>query len=393
MIMPFRVVYRKEMSDNLRDRRSMTSALLVPLLGPLMFGLVFTAVARSQREDKPLLVPIAGARNARSLVGFLERHGAIVQDAPADYEAKVRDGDLDLAVSVPEDYGKDWEGGRSAQVRLVVDNSRSSARSQVRRVQKLLAAYASQIGALRLLARGVSPQLAAPVVVEELDLATPEKIAGSALAMIPLFLLMATFLGGMYLAIDATAGERERGSLEPLLLNPVSRQAIVTGKWLAVVSATWIAIAVSIAGFEVALARVPLQDLGLKASLGPVQVAYALAALLPLSLLAASLQMVLALFARSFKEAQTWLSLLMFIPLIPAALLSVNPVKPQLWMTAVPVLGQTVMLSDIVRGEMPPASWVVVAALAAAVAAFLCIAIAVHMLADERIVLGRAQAG
>lgn len=388
-----RIVLRKELRDNFRDRRSMMSALIMPLLGPVMFAMIFTAVARMQRDDAPLSVPIVGQKSAPNLVKFLERHGATVTEAPADYEAKVRDGDLDLVVSVPESYGKDWEGGRSAKVELLSDSSRNKSRAHVRRVSRLLSAYGQQMGALRLLARGISPALAAPMIVDDVDVATPEKIAGSVLGMIPLFLLMATFIGGMYLAIDATAGERERGTLEPLLINPVLRSSVVLGKWLAAVSATLLASLVSLIGFVVALQRVPLQDLGVKASLAAPQIAGVIAVLIPLALFAAALQMLMALFARSFKEAQTWLSLMMLIPTLPASILSISPIKSAAWMMAVPVFGQTLLLSDLLKGDWPPWWWFVAAATATGGGAALCLAAATRMLRDERIVFGRTQSG
>lgn len=386
-----RTVYRKELRDNLRDRRSMTSALLMPMLGPVMFGLIFTALARTQREDRPLSIAVAGARNAPSLIAFLERHGAQVTEAPQDFEKKVRDGELELAVSIPDDYGKKWSGGRSAKVALVVDSSVSKTRVAVRRVSKLLSAYAQQMAALRLLARGVSPSLAAPVAVDEVDVATPEKTAGTLLGMVPLFLLMATFVGGLYLAIDATAGERERGSLEPLLLNPVSRRSVVLGKWLACVSATLLAVSISLAGFVIAVDRVPLQDLGLKAELRAPQIAGMVLVLVPLALFASALQMLLAMFARSFKEAQTWLSLMLLVPTLPASILSINPVKAVSWMMAVPVFAQTLLLGDLLKGDWPHPMWLAGAALSTALAAALCLAVTVKLLGDERIVYGRTQ--
>ena len=267
MMQKARIVLRKELTDYVRDRRSLSSALLMPIFGPALFAVMFSVIASWNREDAPLVVPVAGAKNAPNLVAFLERHGARVETAPPDYEQKIRDGDLDLAISVPDDYGKDFVGGLPAALQLVIDGSRNKSRAPIRRVEQLLSQYSSQLGSLRLLARGVSPSLAAPLAVSEVDLATPEKTAAQLLNVVPIFLLLACFVGGMHLAIDCTAGERERGSLEPLLVNPVSRPAIVAGKWAATVLVAMLALLVTLVAFEVALARVPLQDLGVKVSL------------------------------------------------------------------------------------------------------------------------------
>lgn len=386
-------ILRKELKDHLRDRRSILSGLIMPVLGPLILLLMFTLMASWVREGRPLVVPVAGGQNAPNLIAFLQRAGAIVETAPADYEAQVRDGKLDLALSVPDDYGKEFEAGRSAPVQLVVDSSRNQSRPQVFRARRLLEIYLRRMSALRMIARGVSPALVAPLDVVEVDLATPEKTAANVLSMIPLFLLMSVFVGGLHLAIDATAGERERGSLEALLVNPVSRGAVVLGKWLAVVAATMAAVLISLAGFELAIARVPLQDLGVKFHLGLPEALGLLAACLPLCLFAAALQMTLALFARTFKEAQTYLSMLMMVPIVPATFLSLQPIKSTLWAMLVPVLGQTLLMSDVLRGERAPAGWFALAALASGACAAALLAWAARLLRSEKIVFGRGAGG
>jgi len=386
-------VLRKELVDHLRDRRSIFSSLLMPLLGPLTMLAMFGLIASWVREDRPLIVPVAGGQNAPSLIAFLQRHGAIVETAPADYEAQVRDGKLDLAIGVPEDYGKEFEAGRSAPVQLIEDSSRNKSRPQVVRARRLLELYSRRTSALRMIARGVSPTLVAPLELTDVDLATPEKTAANVLSMIPLFLLMAVFVGGLHLAIDCTAGERERGSLEALLVNPVSRGSLVAGKWLAVAAATVVAVLVALAGFWLALGRIPLQDLGIKFHLGREEMAGILLACAPLALFAAALQMTLAFFARTFKEAQTYLSMLMLVPLLPATFLSLQPIKSQLWMMLVPVLGQTLLMTDVLRGEPAPLLWFALAAGAALVFSGALVAWAARLLKSEKIVFGRGAGG
>ena len=386
-------IFRKELKDHLRDRRSILSGLIMPVLGPLILLLMFTLMASWKREDRPLVVPVAGAQNAPNLIAFLQRAGAIVETAPADYEEQVRDGKLDLALSVPDDYGKEFEVGRSAPVQLVADSSRNKSRPQVFRARRLLEVYVRRMSALRMIARGISPTLVAPLDLADVDLATPEKTAANVLSMIPLFLLMAVFVSGLHLAIDATAGERERGSLEALLVNPVSREAVVLGKWLAVVAATMAAVLISLFGFQLAIARVPLQDLGVKFHLGLPEALGLLAACLPLCLFAAALQMTLALFARTFKEAQTYLSMLMLVPIVPATFLSLQPIKSTLWAMVVPVLGQSLLMSDVLRGERAPFAWFALAALSTGACATALLLWAARLLRSEKIVFGRGAGG
>jgi sodium transport system permease protein len=384
------IVYRKELRDHLRDRRSLVTALLVPLIGPAMLMGLFSARASWTRDDRPLQIPTVGARDAPTLVQFLERYQAEIVTAPADYEAQVRDGKLDVVLVVPPDYRVDFRAGRSATVQLVVDSSRYKSLGPVNRVRRLLQEYSRQVGGMRLVARGIDPQVARPLNVEDMDLATVEKSAATLLGMMPVFVLMAVLMGGMNVAIDATAGERERGSLEPLLLNAVRVGDIVMGKWLAASSVSALSLAVSVAALRFALARMPLQDLGVRARLGPAEIlGFALAAL-PLALAAPALQMLLAVFARSYKEAQTYLNLVMLLPMIPSFVVSLSPAfKPQPWMMLVPSLGQSLLMEGVMRGEVPRAGAFVLAAIGCLAVAASCLGAMARLLASERIVYGR----
>lgn len=385
----FSVVLRKETKDHFRDRRSVFSALLMPMLGPLVFAATFGLLARQMREGKQLDIAVVNADGAPSLVRFLERHGARTREAPADYDAQVRDGKLDVVLVVGDDFGKEFAAGRPAPIRLVIDGSRTRANVSIRRAQRLLQGYSGELGALRLLARGVSPQLASPLAVEEMDLATPQKTAAQVLGMVPLFLLVAAFMGGMHLAIDSTAGERERQSLEPLLINPVRPREVVLGKWFATVVVTWLAVVVTLVAFLIVLQRVPLADLGLRARVGAPEVAGMLAAVLPVTLFSAGLQMMVATFARTFKEGQTYASLLALMPMVPGLFMMFAPGKAAMWMMGLPLLGQTVLMNEMLRGDWPPLSWFVLAAATAAVCGAICVALTVRLLSSERVVFGR----
>ncbi len=383
------VVLGKELMDHMRDKRSVMTALIFPVLGPVMFAGMFTIMAGWMREDRPLQLSVVGTENAPNLIAFLERAGAQLTPAPTDYEQQVQDGDLDVVLVIPKDYGDDFEAGRSAKLELVVDNSRNQARVPIRRTQRLLDGYGAQVATLRLLARGISPELARPLHVDEVDLATSAKMASNALNMIPLFLLMAALMGGMHLAIDSTAGERERGSLEPLLLNPISRSALVAGKWLATIIATTVTVLLTLLGFKIAIGRVPLEDLGVRADLGIEQMLSILAVVLPLTLMASAAQVLISTFARSFKEAQSYIQVLVMIPVLPSAFLSLSPIKTQLWMMAIPFLGQNLLVTSLMRGEGMDPMGLLLSLVGVLVVTGICLAATVKMLGSERVVFGR----
>ncbi|MBN1210390.1 MAG: ABC transporter permease [Myxococcaceae bacterium] len=383
-------VFRKEMKDHLRDRRSVMSALFGPLIGPLVFAVMFTLMASWFREGKPLEVPVVGREHAPSLMAFLQRHGATLTEAPADYEARIEAGKLDAVLIVPADYGKDFTEGRTAAVQLVVDNSRNQARSTIRRLRALLEGYSGMLASQRLWVRGVSPELALPVRVDEVDLATPERMAANVLNMIPLFLVFAAFMGGMNVAIDTMAGERERGSLEPLLINPVQRGALVMGKWLTTVVLAGVAVAVCMASFLLVVHRVPLQDLGVKARFDVPAVLGMLAAVVPLTFFASAGQMLVSTYARSFKEAQTYLQLLLLLPMLPGMVLALSPVQSQPWMYAIPVFSQQLLVGEVMRGQAVGAMPFLLGLAGCAAAAALCLRLTTRLLGEERIIFGRS---
>jgi len=382
-------VARKELLDHSRDLRSVLSALLFPLLGPVALALMFQVIASWSGKNAVIELPIVGKANAPALVSFFERHGVTVTDAPADYEERVRDGTLDIVLVFPDDYGAAFAEGRPAPVDVVLDSSRTKGHARAMRVRRMLDAYAGSIGAARLLARGISPELAAPLAATEIDLATPERLAATILGSIPMFLVFAAFAGGMYVAIDVTAGERERGSFEPLLVCPVSRGSLVVGKWLATVVAAMLALLVSMAAFAVAVRAVPLESLGVKARFGPEEMGYVLAAAAPLALFASALQMLLSTLARSFKEAQTYLQLFLMLPFLPAIYIAMAPIEPSLWMMTVPILGQDLLLAEVLRGEaMGPLAFLLSGLVSVALSA-VCLAATARLFKSERIIFGR----
>lgn len=388
---PIRVVFLKELTDGLRDRRSLVSLLLFPLVGPLLISFILSQTTDQLSSTDALRLPVVGREHAPGLVAFLDDRGLDVVDAPDDAIGSVTERSERLVLVIPESYGERFRAGRPATVQLVTDEYRTDGQGAIaRRTRDLINAYAAQVGTLRLLARGVSPDLAQTVMVQDVDVSTPKSRAAIFLNFIPMFVLLAAFIGGMFSATDATAGERERGSLEPLLLNPVTRRAIVIGKWLATVVFASFTVLSTLACTLVALSRVSVEELGISSlSLDPSAVLDVLLTTLPLALFASAAQLLTASFARSFREAQTYLSLMVFVPTLPAALVTVMPLKSQLWMMAVPVFGQQVLLMDVIRGDPVPVGWVVVAATMSTIAALICLLLATALFRRETIVYGR----
>ncbi|HEY6307164.1 MAG TPA: ABC transporter permease [Candidatus Angelobacter sp.] len=382
-------ILRKELKDSLRDRRSVFAALLVPFLIPLMLGVVFGSMAHDGKKGRPLIITLSGGERAPSLVSFLKQEGATIQPAPADFEALVRDGKLDAVVVVPEKYGEEFVSARPAKLKLVADFSRSSAEDTILRVAQVIGRYSSQVSGLRLLARGVSPEVAQAIDLQETDLSTQKSRSATLLGIIPTILMTVILIAGVYVAVDSTAGERERGSLEPLLLNPVPRQTLVSGKWLAVVAFTVGGFGLTLASILVVLNLIPLQNIGISLGIGAREVVIILLIALPFSIFISALELLLATFARTVREGQTYLSLLPLVPLLPTMLMEFRHVNPATWMSAIPLLGQQVLFASLMRGENGPPFGLFIAATVSVTLAVVCLKHTARLLEDEKIVLAR----
>jgi sodium transport system permease protein len=348
---PLVTVWLKELTDLVRDRRTLAIALLMgPLLMPaLMLGMGKLVTSRiTDQMEKPLHVPVVGASNAPNLVAWLQGQNIVVEPAPANPDDEIRSQREDVILRIDGKFGEQWRGSMPAVVEVLHDSSRQDAEIPVERLQKLLEAYAQNVGALRLVARGVSPTTAAPLRISDRDLATPEARRGQALAFLPYMLILFSFLGGSYLVIDATAGERERNSLEPLLATPAKRGTIMSGKILAACTMGVVSILLTLAAFKLSF---QFQQFGIKLDVSTWAIARIMLVLLPMIMIGTCLLTLIAAGVKSVKEAQSYMSVLMLLPILPTIVLMVNPVKNQLWMLTVPFLAQNQMIMKLVRSE------------------------------------------
>lgn len=382
------IVWKTEAKDTLRDRRALAAALLYALFGPLAMGLALAAMARTAPPEGPSELVVAGAERAPDLAAFLAREqvrAVAATVAPADARAQVREGKLDVMVAIDPAYAEDLRRFRPAKIELIWNDSRGKSRRAAERAHSLLDRYARTERDRRLLARGVAPSSVAPVAILERDFATPEARAGGVLAMLPIFLLLAPFVGATSAAIDATAGERERGSLEALLLLPVRRGALAAGKLLAAALPALAALALTLAGARLVLGSDIVQALDLRTGLDGRRLATLLLILLPLALLAPAAQMLAALFARSFKEAQGYLSQLLLVPMVPGFLLAFGSVEARPWMRATPLVGHQILAGEILSGTPPGLGESAALALATIGVAALCLLATARAFDRERL--------
>jgi sodium transport system permease protein len=356
---PIAVVCRKEIVDNVRDRRTMFSTLAFgPLFAPLMFVVMIQIVVNQaiSSAEQRLSVPIVGIESAGNLEAFLAARGIDADPAHdvagLDSAAKaVADGVHGFVVVIEDTYAENLGGDQPARITVVFDRSDSRNGERVQRVQTQLRAWSEQIGTLRLLARGVSPVVARPIIVDAYDISTPTGRSALVLGILTYFLLFAVLMGGMYLAIDTTAGERERKSLEPLLTTPVSRTSLLLGKVSATVVFMLASLALTLIGFGIAMPYLALDELGMSSGFTAMTAVYAFLLLAPFSVLGAFLMTLVASFTKSYKEAQTWLGLLLLVPTLPVAIATILNIEPSQALMWVPSMSQHLLITTLIKQE------------------------------------------
>lgn len=383
-------VFRKEALDGARDRRSIASLVFSAMIAPVLFGVMFTVAAERRRGADEITLPVDGAQHAPAFVNWLRQQtGVTVVPPPADAEEAVRSRDEDVVLIIDKDFSKNMARAVPAPVKLVSDVTRDAARPKVTRVRNLVAAYSSQTAALRLVARGVAPSVATAVRVEEVEVSSSQQRLATQLSILPLLLVVAALTGGMQVAIDSTAGERERGSLEPLLLNPVSRGVLAAGKWLAASLFGCCAVLFSMVLTVTVMRQVPWHDLGIRFRVTDGELMSLLALILPLALLLSAIVMCASTFARSFKEAQTYLGMLMLVPMLPGLVSTMYPLAGRPWLAPIPILGQYALAADVLGGEPPGWGYYVLSAVSVVACAVALVAVTARLLRREAIVFGR----
>lgn len=384
----FFTVFGKEVKDSARDRRAWGAAMLPAILGPVLMVVLFGSIAKTRSDAEDLTLPVIGQENAPDLIAYLEDNDVVVEAFEGNPKTEIQGKNESVILSIPEDFGEKFSSFETAKVILFADDSLDKSSIASRRVQTLISNYGSGIGALRLIVRGVDPAIAAPVRVETRDFSTTEGRASKILASLQMLLLMAAFFGGAPFAIDTTAGERERNSLEPLLVHPVTSLQIMAGKWLTVVMYGSLATLLVVVATATALKYASLEALGVDPKLTLAMQMSLFLLLVPMALFASSAQMLASLFAKSFREAQTYIGMLTLVPTLPVMFVMFKDIKTAAWMYWVPILGQQQLMTSVMRGEGVNALDAATAAVVTAALAVGIFLVLTRLLRSERVVYG-----
>ncbi|WP_426337039.1 ABC transporter permease [Pseudoduganella sp. R-31] len=355
MRMKFPIVLRKELVETLRDRRALSLLLLFVLMYPILVG--FMLQRQIDRATKPeregVELAVIGSEQAPTLMNQLRQRNVNITELEAmgeeDINALLRKQTVTAVLRLTPEFAENYHAMRPARVELWFDSASDSSR-KIDEVEYVLRDYSRNIASARLLAHGVSPVNLNPVLVQRYDAGTSaSRSANTISTMLGIFFIPA-FMFCMSTAVDSTAGERERRSLEVLMAQPLRPADLIVGKWLAASLLSIVGITLELAIAHGILKWLPLEEIGLSWRLGWRDLAMVCLASATLSLFAAALEIALAINARSFKEAQTLVSFTMIVPLVPVILVPMMNLTNSWWMYMVPVLSNQTLLRELAKG-------------------------------------------
>ncbi len=359
---PILRVFRKEFRENLRDRRSLIATLVIgPLLMPGLIAVALSiAIHHGRRTGQPVRLVVSHAARAPHLLAFLRQFDVRLRSLETSRPAarRIVEKRHEPLLYVPRNFGARLAAGKPASLRLYADESDRSEQEAVERVSRIVGLYGGAIAKLRLMARGLDPMLLTPIIVHPIDVSTPQSRSALALGMLSYVILLTMLMGGLYVAIDATAGERERGSLEPLLSLPVEREQLVYGKMLAAAAMMLLSLTLTVSAFALMLRHIGLDSMGMSVNLSAGVVAAIVLYSMPLIPLGAALMTLVASFTRSYREAQTYVPLVLLIPPLQLMFASILGLRPSLALMTVPFLSQHFLIMSLLRAQALPAPYV-----------------------------------
>ena len=381
-----RIVLGKELRDGLRDRAAVTGLALQAIVSPIIWA-VITLIAAQRMIQTELVLPVAGGGNAPAFVDWLDAQNDVeIVPAPEDPVAAVRDGTRAVVLVIPAEFAERLANGLAAPVQLVTDGSAGASRRAADRARALVQSYGAALGFVRLMARGVAPEIVTPLRIEATDVSPARRNEGGLSIFVTMLLLWTALFGGVGVATDSILGERERRFLEPLLLNPVSRTALLAGKWLA--AATLACACVLGAGVAtlLVLRSIPWQEYGLQLSSSDGDLLAVTFTMMPLAFFWCAVVILVSTVSRSQQQAQTRYGLLFMMVVLSTIATLLFPLAKVPGIGAVPLIGQLTLSADVLGGGQPAVYRYVVTAGASLFLGLALIAATARLLRREAIV-------
>jgi sodium transport system permease protein len=388
----FLIVFMKEFRETLRDKRSLWLLAVATLMYPVLLGYFLNQQIdrATQPEREGIALTVIGADKAPTLMAQLKQKNVTVTALPPTsddaIETLLRGRKTVAVLRLSDSFTVDYAAMRPAKIELWY-NSASDTDARRRDIDEIVQNYSANIAGARLLAHGVSPATMAPIKLQRYDTGSNAARSAGVIGSILGFLFFPAFICCLSAAVDSTAGERERRSLEVLMSQPAHAWELIVGKWLAAGALSVIGLTITLVFAHAILSWLPLEEIGMSWRVTSGDLALVWLASVPLSLFAAALQIAIAMNAKSFKEAQSTLSFITFVPMIPGVAVSMLELKTAMWMYVVPMLSNQTLLREIAKGEAIGSMPFVLTFASSAIAALAAVAFAAWRMKSERYVL------
>jgi sodium transport system permease protein len=354
------IVYRKELLEALRDRRTLISTILVPiLLFPILtVGVGYVVAGLIEEADRePARIMILGGTDSPSIVSSLAKsRNLIVVSDPANYVELISNKKIRAAVEIPPGL-QTGAGTDFAPVKIYMYSGDLKSTTAAKRIEDFFNDYRDNLARNRLTAQKLPASFLKPFDIKQQNVVSDEKVAGETVGgIIPYLVIIMCLTGAMYPAMDLTAGEKERATMETILSSPISRTHLVLGKFLLVLTASLVTAALSVSSMGISSWVIQhFQDqssgsaMHIKIGLGAVLAVFLVA--LPLAVMFSAALLTIALFAKSYKEAQSYISPLMIVVIVPAIAAMLPGVELTPRLSLVPILNVSLLCKDLIAGN------------------------------------------
>ena len=377
-------IVRKEALDARRDIKSLATALVMPILFAGMLLGIFFFMVSIQDGNRNFTLHVKGIHNATPLVDWLQESGITVKPFNEDPVTAIKNRESDLVLEIPESFASQFREQQSAELNLYSDHSETKIQVKSARIKQLIYRWNASVGSLRLIARNISPGVSQVSSITDVNVANPQRVTAKILSGLPLIILLIAFVSGIGMSADMAAGEKERRSLEPLLINPTNYETLFFGKWLAAVLVTFTITCFGVGLQFIAIRFAPLAELGFKITLSFSDYVMMIIILLPIMFMATALQLLVSLISKSFKDAQSYNSLVMMLPMVPGIYLIFNSSVTTLSKMFFPIMGPQLLLVDIISGEKIALLYVLCSSLTSMLTALILATLAIRELKKEK---------
>lgn len=346
-------IFKKELTDMVRDRRMLVAAFSFALLGPVFMGIVLFLTKDDPTELSTTNLAISHYEQAPGMAAFLEKQGIEITPFTAETKPETLPEGMDGVLMLPESFAEDMAAGRVVPLDLFIDEGSKLGIQKSREIRIAIEGYGRFVGGMRLTARGVPPAVVTPVLVSSFDLAKEGFVAQTMTGMFLMMILLAPFVGGISVAVDTLAGERERHSMQPLLAQPVTGLEVILGKLGMVSTFSIIGSILAITTFFAAVTFIPPGTLPFALHLDVSTIPLILLQIIPFAVLIAATQLFISIQVKSYKEGQSYISMFMMLPMFMAYLKIFGASKLPAAALYLPILSEMQNLSSLIfNGEM-----------------------------------------